>query len=184
MDAGRNEAMTGPDAAWMQVLSGGTICPLNPTIEDIRIGDIAGALSKLCRFGGHCLTFYSVAEHSILIARSVSPENRLTALLHDGSEAFLNDLPRPVKLHLDEYLRFEKKLMEVISAKFGLRWPLPLEIKAADQAILVDERRQNMALCSRDWGEGEPLGVSLMFLKPEEAELQFIKAFYEFGGRT
>jgi hypothetical protein len=173
-----------PDEAWMQTLSGGWIYPLNPSSEDINIGDIAGALSKLCRFGGHCLLFESVAEHSILVARSVSPENRLTALLHDASEAYLNDMPKPIKNHLDEYLRFEIRLMEVISAKFGTQWPLPEEVKKADRAILTDERQQNMALCSRNWTEGKPtLGILLKFWTPREAELEFMRAFFEYGGK-
>jgi hypothetical protein len=63
---------------------------LNPDPALIDLQDIAGALSNLCRYGGHCDRFYSVAEHSILVSRLVrerTGENSLAglwALLHDG----------------------------------------------------------------------------------------------------
>ena len=54
--------------------------PLKPDATKVDIRDIAHALSQLCRFGGHCTKFYSVAEHSILVSRMVPPEEELAAL--------------------------------------------------------------------------------------------------------
>lgn len=70
----------------MQTFSGGVFYPMDPRPEDIRLEDIAAALSKLCRFGGQCLKFCSVAEHSVLVAQQVPPQYQLTALLHDASK--------------------------------------------------------------------------------------------------
>jgi hypothetical protein len=72
---------------WMQTFTGRRFWPLDPRGEDVLIEDIAHALSLLTRYGGHCTRFYSVAEHSVLLARAATPENALWLLLHDASEA-------------------------------------------------------------------------------------------------
>jgi hypothetical protein len=62
---------------WIQTATGRPFWPIDPRPEDIDIEDIAHALSMLCRFGGHCLRFYSVAEHSVLLSQYVAPEHKL-----------------------------------------------------------------------------------------------------------
>ena len=76
---------------------------LNPTEEEICIEDIAHALALTCRFGGHCSKFYSVAEHSIRVSNIVPETLRLQALLHDAHEAYLHDVPRPIKEDIPQY---------------------------------------------------------------------------------
>src|SRR6266496_1501995 len=77
--------------------SGELITPLNPDPDDIQIEDIAHALSNQCRFSGHCKQFYSVAEHSCRVSDLCSYEHQLGGLLHDGTEAYLSDIARPIK---------------------------------------------------------------------------------------
>lgn len=110
-----------------------------PTNHDICIEDIAHALSNQCRFGGHLPKFFSVAQHSILVSTIVAPEHRLAALLHDASEAYLIDVPRPVKLHLSNYKDIEDAIMLEIARKFGFKWPLHEEVKKADEIMLQRE---------------------------------------------
>lgn len=171
---------------WMQTLTGKIFYPLNPTPESICISDIAGALSKMCRFGGHCARFYSVAEHCVLVAAHAPQHLKLTALMHDASEAYLVDVPRPVKRQLVDYSRIETKLMRAIAARFKFEWPLPQEIKAIDTAILSDERDQNMEFMdvpSRLWGNVlPPLGVKLKFWDPANANSEFLLAFDRYYG--
>jgi len=83
--------------------------------------------------------FYSVAQHCILAAEYVGDEHKLAALLHDASEAYLIDVPRPVKRQLPNYKEVEDKLMTVISAKFGFQWPLHEDVKKADEITLQYE---------------------------------------------
>ncbi len=97
--------------------------PLEPQIEDIDIEDIAHALSLLCRANGHFKHFYSVGQHSLNCAceaqaRGYSKNVILGCLLHDGSEAYLADITRPVKKHLHKYLEIEDVLQNKIFDKW------------------------------------------------------------------
>jgi len=99
--------------------------PLDPRVDEVKIEDIAHALSQMCRANGHFKTFYSVAQHSINCAqearaRGWSDRIQLACLLHDASEAYISDVTRPVKCYLDEYRKIEHKLQQVIYAKFGI----------------------------------------------------------------
>lgn len=171
---------------WMQTYTGGAFWPLAPQLADIRLDDIVGSLSKMCRFAGHCTKFYSVAEHCVHVANAAPPALALTALLHDSSEAYLVDVPRPLKPFLPGYYEIEHRLMAVIAQRFGTVWPLPAEVKDLDLAILADERAQNMApmdVPSQLWGDTlPPLGVTLKFWSPPQAAYEFTTAFYRFGG--
>src|SRR5690606_28894528 len=102
--------------------SGNYIDVLNPNPDLIDINDIAHSLSMQCRFGGHTKVFYSVAQHSVECAKRVSPEFQLAALLHDASEAFLLDIPSPIKHRLTNYKEIENTLMQVIAKKFSFQW--------------------------------------------------------------
>lgn len=70
---------------WIATFTGGVFFPLAPRVEDVRISDIAHALSMLCRFAGHTRGFYSVAQHSVLVSRLCSQQDALWGLLHDAS---------------------------------------------------------------------------------------------------
>lgn len=100
---------------------------------------IAHALAHMPRWGGHTPTFYSVAQHSIAVSLLVDPRHKLCALLHDASEAFLMDLPRPVKQLLPAYKELENQVMENIAAAYGFEWPMPEEVKKADELVLQRE---------------------------------------------
>ena len=97
--------------------------PLHPCEEQIIIEDIAHALSFLCRANGHFKSFYSVGQHCINCAREASARGyskrvQLGCLLHDGSEAYLSDVTRPVKQEIPQYRQIEEPLQDVIWEKF------------------------------------------------------------------
>ena len=171
--------------SWMQLASGRAFYPLDPRPEEIHIEDIASALSKMCRYGGHCKRFYSVAEHCVLMAHAAPDGMHLAALLHDASEAYLSDVIRPIKSHLTNYLEIEANLERAIARRFTLQWPMPAEVKALDEAIIADERDQAMLPAPQAWAQWTPvapLGVTLQFWTPEKAEYEFLAAFRRYGG--
>lgn len=159
---------------WMQTFSGQRFYPLDPRPDEIDPRDIAHALSLLCRYGGHVDRFYSVAEHCVLMSEAVSAEHALAALLHDATEAYVVDVPRPLKRQLPGYREIEDRVWYVIALRFRIDLELPTAVKEADSRILLTERD---ALMPRhdEWGvDGlEPLPVAITGWSPEEAERRY-----------
>jgi uncharacterized protein len=145
--------------------------------------DIAAAISKLCRYGGHCVQFYSVAEHCVHVASRAPDHLKLAALMHDAAEAYVIDVPRPLKAWLPGYKEIEERVEKAIAARFNLPFPIADEIKQLDERIIEDERMQAMSEPPRFWGHREALGVKLKFWPPQEAAFRFLCAFQNYGGR-
>jgi 5'-deoxynucleotidase YfbR-like HD superfamily hydrolase len=122
--------------ALIRTNSGITVNVFDPKPEHINIKDIAHALSMQVRFNGHLPKPYSVAQHSVICSQLSEPEHKLAALLHDASEAYATDLPRPIKEKVTGYKQIEDKLMEVISLKYGFKYPLDAEVKKIDDFML------------------------------------------------
>jgi hypothetical protein len=170
----------GREGNWMQTYTGRQFWPMDPRPEEVHLEDMAHGLANACRFAGHCLRFYSVAEHSILMSRIVRPELALTALLHDATEAYVVDVPRPLKPFLPGYKDIEHKVWLAIAARYGLPEDLPDEIKEADNAMLLAEQAQNMAPPPAPWCiPGEIAPVVLPFWSPAQAEVEFLARFHE-----
>ena len=130
---------------FMLTASGHAFWPLDPRPEEIHIADIAHALSHMCRYAGHCREPYSVAQHSVLVSRALPREFALWGLLHDASEAYVVDVPRPLKPFLQGYEDIEKRVMAAVVKCFGLvPSTIPPEVKRVDKAILRDEMRDLM----------------------------------------
>lgn len=168
---------------WIQTFTGRAVYPMDLRPEDIDIHDIAHALSMQCRYAGHCLWFYSVAEHSVLVARAIMAEGyapivAMAGLLHDATEAYLTDVPRPVKPFLVGYKEAEDRAWRAIAERYGLSPEgLPIAVKEADNRILFDEKAQNMGP-GPEWSFSlDPLGVELKFWTPGQAESEFLAEF-------
>jgi hypothetical protein len=128
---------------WIQTFSGVEFHPFDARPEDIHIEDIAHALSHLCRFAGHVREFYSVAEHSVRVSWACQPEDALQGLLHDATEAYLIDLPSPVK-HAPQLLGYratEYALRGPLARRFELPYTIPDSVKHADKVLLMTEKR-------------------------------------------
>lgn len=176
--------MTNRVGDWMQTATGRQFWPLDPRPEEVHLEDIAAALSKICRYGGHCKRFYSVAEHSVLMARALPEALRKYALLHDASEAYLNDVIRPLKRFIPGYCAIEHKVMVAVCDRFKVEYPMPAAIKEADNNIILDEHVQMMAggpaWDKPEWEIGRvPLGVTIEGWLPQRACAEFLSAWCE-----
>ena len=121
----------------IRTFMGKMIDPFNPDPDLINLVDIAHSLGNLCRWNGHTNKFYSVAEHCIFVQNMVqSREDKIAAMLHDASEAYIADITRPVKYRIDKYCDIEFTLMIVIARKFNFQYPLSVAVKEADDYAL------------------------------------------------
>jgi len=189
--------MAQPDQApapgpFLQTVSGRRVNPFDPDPSQIDPDDIARALANVCRFGGHCRAFYSVAQHSVIVSELVEQrggdaEDVFAALMHDATEAYLGDMPHPIKHRSPLGAAFkaaEDHLEAVIRERFGIKPDVP-EIKRADRALLATERR---ALSAENWHwpelDGvEPLELELTAWAPDEAARAFSARFAELDAR-
>jgi hypothetical protein len=174
-----------PNSAWVQTYSGKRFNPTNPQMNAIVIQDIAHALSMQCRFSGHVKSFYSVAQHCVLVSHICNREDALHGLLHDASEAYLVDVPAPLKRSgkFDSYLEFEKNLQDLIYKRFGLDPVEPPSVKYADTKLLVTEARDLLAPLRPDWElPAKPLPFNITPLNPVEAKKLFLERFFELLG--
>lgn len=178
---------------WIQTFTGRRFWPLEPQAEDVAIEDIAHALSMTCRYNGHCREFYSVAEHSMLLAvylkrtpLASDREAQLAALLHDAAEAYLSDVPKSLKPDLPGFKYAEERVQRAIHEAVGLPYPMQRAlIKRLDSRILVDEAEALMRVDLDPWHEmlGPALRVEIACLSPAEAERQFLGMFHALTGK-
>lgn len=172
---------------YIQTVSGRRFNPFEPDPVEIDIDDIATALANQCRFGGHCRTFYSVAQHSCLASDLVeegggSTADALWALLHDASEAYLVDLPHPIK-HRSElgrmYATAEAGLQEAICARFHLPLEPPAGLKQIDRSLLAAERRA-VSEVAWHWPELDGVTAAELAIEPwlsDRAKEEFLTRY-------
>lgn len=170
---------------WFQTVSGRKIYVLDPDPELIVIGDIAHALARICRFGGHVkFPHYSVAQHSFLVSTVCNPENAFIGLLHDASEAYIGDMIRPLKKSIPRYKEIEFQWDIAIDRAFDLYGNLahlPDDVKCADVCLLATERRDlmNDGPGHHLWNlrDQSPMKETIIPLDPESAEEEFLSRF-------
>lgn len=192
---------------WIMTASGRRFWPLEPRVEDVDIGDIAHHLAHLCRFTGAVREFYSVAQHSVQISLALAPTlagpsrlhdravwraRGLYGLLHDASEAYLVDVPRPLKRDpsFRVYRVFEERLQTVIYDAFGLTMTgEPADLKVVDRRMLRTEQRDLMPPAGpgeyrHDVAPFDSVSFAEGTWMPWRARLVFLNRFVELeGGR-
>lgn len=175
----------------IEVRSGRGFTPLSPVVEDIFIEDIAHALSHQCRFSGHTRVHYSVAEHSVRVSEHIeqqggTEEEVLWGLLHDASEAYLVDLPAPLKADPTigvAYRRAEERLMRAICTRFGLPEKQPAVVYGADMVLLATEARDLMPYQPDHWSKltHEPLTTAIEPWTASTAKEAFLQRYARIG---
>ena len=180
---------------WMVTYTGKKFSFTAPRAEDVDIEDIAHSLSMLARFNGHTLSFYSVAEHSVLMANqllkarsSIDCFLAYVALLHDSVEAYTGDIIRPLKYHFDGvgdgFNRIENDVWAAITTALDLPFIMPRSVIEADRKMLKTE---GAALNPRwDISEWEGLDevdayddVVFKFWQPHDAKREFLSLYHK-----
>ena len=152
------------------VHSGTLFDVFNPSMEDIKIEDIAHSLSNICRYGGHSPKFYSVAQHCVICSHKEGTiSEKLEFLLHDASEAYLADMPRPIKRNMKNYMEMEDSLLELIFKKFQLNFPLSDRVHEVDDVVLAYEYRSFFEIKDENFE----------FWSPEYSKKMFLDRYYE-----
>lgn len=181
---------------WMQTFTGAKFWPLDPRPEDVRIADIAHHLSLICRFGGAARAHYSVAQHSVIVAKAVknslvgSARSRraahfldvFAALLHDAAEAYFGDVIRPIKHSpvFARYRRAEAKVHAAICRKLKISPDrAPNEIRQADARACATERRDVFDGGGLPWRglRARAFDEKVVPVAPIEAERLFLEWF-------
>ena len=174
---------------FIETYCGRAFFPLMPRAADVAIVDIAHALAHQCRYSGHTEFFYSTAQHCCLLADFVerrmdgSPLDCLQILLHDCGEAYLVDVPRPVKQFMPEFRRWDYAITMCVRSWAGLAdVPIPPWQDDIDSRIIHDERAQVMSASGLDWKQrGEPLGVVIAPWSDRMAEQQFLMRYADYA---
>jgi 5'-deoxynucleotidase YfbR-like HD superfamily hydrolase len=172
---------------WFQTFTGVKFYPLTCSAGDIRVEDIAHASSNYCRYGGHTRHFYSVAQH-VCLCHDHMPQGRhphfkmlrLQALLHDGTEGYLGDVVKPLKVLLKDYQRIERRLERIILSRYGLPTKLEPEVKEADLIALATEKR-DLLYDGPIWDATKgvtPWPETIVPWQPAVAREQFLKRFF------
>jgi uncharacterized protein len=146
------------------------------------IEDIARALSKICRFTGHVHTFYSVAQHSVMVSYLVPKEHAFKGLMHDSAEAFIGDVSSPLKSLLQDYKAIERRVEKEVFGRFGLEAKMPACVKRADLIALKTEQRDFMNGANVPWKiteDIEPCESKWVALGHEDAFKLFMSRFNE-----
>jgi uncharacterized protein len=168
--------------ATIQTFTGRFVAPLDLREEQVDVADIAHALSNVCRFTGHTIEFYSVAQHSYIVSLLVPQHKALSALMHDSPEAYVCDLAGPLKRDTEMgrlYKELELSVADVIESALRLSVPFDdREIKVADWAALQVEGRCLMP--PNEWARIDILpGMTITPMSPREAEAAFLARYEE-----
>ncbi len=175
---------------------------LNPTPEMVCIEDISHALANIGRFTGHTRSFYSVAQHCVIMADADLPGKPLQRLLHEVAEAYIGDISSPLKQllcinrpDLESYIpfkvlpvrEFEQKILAVIGLALGVDLSHSAEVKEADNRMYITEVRDLMPPSDEfgKWrGNLKPLNNKIIPWEPEYAEHEFRAAYQDYKGSS
>lgn len=178
----------GRSGDWFLSFKGRQLWPCDVRPEDLDIEEIAHGLSMICRFGGQSREFYSVAQHSVLVALRLPIGLQLCGLLHDAPEAFLGDVIRPLKRHvsMESYGHVEAKAWAAFARRYDLPAVIPPAVKEVDNRMLITERRDLLPEHPWPWKEDEqatqPYDFHILPWRPKVARRKFLAEFERLTG--
>lgn len=173
---------------YIETCSGDKFFIEHPTFD---IKDVIHALGMQCRYTGHSKLFYSVAEHSVLVAKLCEKYglgDPFEGLMHDGGEAYLSDIAAPWKALLPDYKKLEAKIEGPMRDWLGLPRVLSDGVKRADWLALFIEARALLPSGARDWAapagikeQADGINIILDCWSPALAQSNFKKALKKYA---
>lgn len=161
----------------------------NPNPDVLDVETIAHALANACRFSGHCSRHYSVAEHCIRCSYIGPDDEALERLMHDAAEALVVDMPTPLKVMpgMEAYRAMDHAAERVIADRFGLTYPWPPSVRAADLIMLATEKRDLMPPGGAAWDvikgiTPDSFDISGGYFSRKDWKSEFIARFDELAG--
>jgi len=141
---------------WIQTYSGKKFSYTDPQPESIAKSDIIAALSRESRYAGHTKWTYTVAQHSVYCSQMIDPEFAREAFAHDFAEAYIKDLPHPLKQLIREisgntWRTIENRIMEVVSEAVGVTFPFDAKVKQVDLRMMSTERKYLLGESPEPW---------------------------------
>ncbi len=174
----------------VKVASGHYVDISSPDYKSIDIQSIASALGKICRFGGHCPKFYSVAEHclhavNLALKAGYTGDALRAVLLHDATEAYVGDVVKPLKVLLSDYAAIEQRFEDAVSQAFGVDFNVWSDVvKRFDRAMLKAEKTAMWPEDTENWtgfSDVETSDVVLLYLTPCQATYYFLECAANLG---
>ena len=164
---------------------GNRFYPGEGRIDHIDLEDVAHGLAYQCRFNGHTEHFYSVAQHSLMVAHLVPRELRLAGLLHDAAEAYMGDMVSPLKAVMPHFVAAEGALIRQIGERFCVNLTnVDRVIRKADLIALATEKRDLLPNARDPWPslEGiEPHHSRLEPLTASAAKVAFLEVWHRWS---
>ena len=170
------------DKIYLLTYSGKRFCLQAPDATQIDIKDIAHGLAYQCCHNGQTSHFYSLAQHSMLVASQVTAQHRLAALLHEAAAAYFGEMARPLRQLMPDFPALEKKVMAAVGEKFSIADFHVGAIRRAHLIALATEERDvhpGTGGTSLLPSAPAPIPRRIDFMSPEEARYQFIERFLE-----
>lgn len=170
--------------SWIRTYSGGKVYFFEPEKSEIEFEDISHSLSMLCRFNGATKEFYSVANHSCIVAENIYKETgdknlAYCGLMHDAHEAFVSDIPSPFKKQFPEFVKAETRFELWLSARFNYT-PFLKIVKKHDIKALATEMRDLMRIADYSCLTESPYDDIIIPLFPKEAKNLFVETYQKF----
>lgn len=164
----------------IQTATGMPYWPHDPRPEDISIVDVAHHLSQINRFTGATRRTYSVAEHSVYVSY-LCTEAPFAGLMHDATEAYVNDMSKPTKEGLPDYNALEALNWRAMADRFGLPEVLPPCVHIADLQMYWAERKHLMPPCGWHQPPSDLVipEINHLGMSATDAESAFLRRFHE-----
>lgn len=142
---------------WIQTITDRAFDTLNPTAEQVSTEEIARVLPRVPRWNAHSSFPISVGDHCLRVRRIVKGwggtelEQRI-ALAHDFHEAYIGDLPSPIKAAYPSLKELDRKAWVAVAEALDLPVEMPKIVKQADLQALRDERLVALGDAPQSWG--------------------------------